>query len=117
MPHMNYLKCKDGVPVQPMQVTLDPAYIPKETGVTWEPFDTEVMSPKTINATLVGGKVIVDSARKAAYAAEQAKIIRRHTKFFAAKESAVTRANWGAMTVAERKIAVGLVPTDAELGL
>jgi len=113
----NYLKCINGIPQQPFEWTLDPAHIPEVVGVTWEEFDLDIMNPRTISAALVGGRVVEDPVRKAVHEDTKTKKVNRRNAHKAAKESAVTRANWGAMTVAERKIAVGLAPTDVELGI
>ncbi len=95
MTHINYLKCKDGVPVQPLKRTLVRKLMPKEAGVTWVEFDSEAIRPVDIKDTLVDGKVVKDQAKADAFDAEQA--------------------NLAAREVARRAVMERLV--DAELGL
>jgi len=117
MPHLNYVKCINGVPVLPREWTLDPKYIPEVEGVTWEPFDTETISPKEISDELVDGKVVLDPVRRGTRIAEKALNDRRTAAVIATKESAVRKASWEVMTSAERKVVLQLVPTDGELGI
>lgn len=113
----NYLKCIEGIPAQPFEWTLDPAYIPVVEGVTWEPFDLDVMGPKEVGAALVDGKVVLDQARRNARNADKAKATARIDAIALVKTNALGKPGWGNMTVAERKVAMGVIPTDEDLGL
>lgn len=74
MSHLNFLKCEDGVPVKPHQWTLDHNLMPEEDGVTWEPFDTDVIYPVAILDALVDGKVVQDQSKRNAYDAGVASV-------------------------------------------
>lgn len=58
----------------------------------------------------------IDTALKAAYDASVALAPARVAAIAALKVSLVSK-TWDAMTVAERKVATGQIPTDVELGL
>lgn len=113
----NYLKCIDGVPAQPFEWTLDPAAIPEKTGVTWARFDTELISPKEVKATLVDGKVVSDPTRKAAWAAEKTKTKNRRTAVKNLRKSGMDMLKALGLTSGEVKALFHEKPTDAELGL
>ena len=117
MAHFNYLKCLNGVPFQPLEWTLDPSALPTETGITWEPFDTDLIRPVDIKDTLVDGKVALDQGRKDDYDLAITKGQNRKAAVAAARVSGAAQANPASWSVAERKIAFGLIPTDAELGI
>jgi len=117
MAKINYLKCKDGVPVQPLAWTLDDTTMPPESGISWIPFDTEIIRPVDVGNVLVDGRVALDVSRKSAYDAAEILSGNRRDAIAAAKKSGAAKANPASWTQAERNIAFGVTSTDEELGI
>ena len=121
----NYLKCLNGVPVTVQRLPEhSPSHVwrhfddaPPEDGITWMPFDIDEIPPNTARDVLVDGKVTVDATRKSTHDAAAAKVIARTVAIADAKTAGRAQENPALWTAAQRAIAFGEEPTDAELGI
>ena len=111
---INYVKCKDGVPVEPRVFRLKDT-APQREGITWLPFDTEALDAQSLK--LEGGVLVEDAAKKATLDTENTKVSGRILKGKGLRTSAVAKLKALGLTTGEAKLLVGIAPTDADLGI
>lgn len=111
MAHLNYMKVKNGA-FQGLWRRADDA--PEEEGVIWLPFDTNRICPQCVK--IENGRIVQDDVKHQAHLADQQLQADRESSLTSLRQSAVNK-TWDVMSTAERKAVVGLMPTDAEMGL